>query len=163
MSNNVKIVYNIKEYPKIVLDIPVKIKKLNEKAVAPKYASENAAGVDLHSINSMTIEPGTCKLVPTGLAMAIPNGWFGAIHPRSGLAVKQGLRLANGCGIIDADYRGEILVALYNDSQELRIIEPGERIAQMIIMPCPKVNYIEVDELDETERGSGGFGSTGTN
>ena len=163
MSNNIKVVYNINEYPKIVSDIPVKIKKLNEQAVVPKYASESAAGVDLHSTSSMTIEPGTCKLIPTGLAMAIPNGWFGAIHPRSGLAVKRGLRLANGCGIIDADYRGEVLVALYNDNQEPQSLEVGERIAQMIIMPCPRVNYIEVDELDETERGSGGFGSTGTN
>lgn len=158
---NIKIVYDITRYQGMVGTIPVKVKKLNDQAVIPKYASETAAGADLYSTSHTMIQPGTCVKIPTGLAMEIPDGWFGAIFPRSGLATKKGLRLANSVAVIDSDYRGEVLVPLYNDSPYPQEIGEGIRIAQMIIMPCPRISYIEVEELNETDRGSGGFGSTG--
>lgn len=138
----------------------VKIKKLNTNAKVPTRGSEEAAGYDLYSNSDVEIRPeGTIK-VNTGIAMEIPKGYFGAIYARSGLATKEGLRPANCVGVIDSDYRGEIIVALHNDSNIVRVVEKGERIAQIVIMPYLSVEFEEVDNLDETKRGNGGFGST---
>lgn len=138
----------------------VKIKKLNTNAKIPTRGSEEAAGYDLYSNSDVEIRPeGTIK-VNTGIAMEIPKGYFGAIYARSGLATKEGLRPANCVGVIDSDYRGEIIVALHNDSNIVRVVEKGERIAQIVIMPYLSVEFEEVDNLDETKRGNGGFGST---
>lgn len=141
----------------------VYFKKLNEKAHAPLFASADAAGVDLYSIAAAEIAPGGTVKVGTGLSMEIPIGCFGALFARSGLATKQGLRPANCVGVIDSDYRGEIIVALHNDSNELQEIEEGERIAQLVILPLPTISYIEATELTDTERGAGGFGHSGKN
>lgn len=139
----------------------IAFKKLHAAAEAPFIGSEYAAGADLRAVEEVNIYPGEFVKVPTGIAVEIPNGYFGAIYPRSGMATKKGLRLANCVGVIDADYRGEILVAMYNDSLEVQTVAVGERIAQMVIQPYLPCNYEEVDELSDTERGAGGFGSTG--
>lgn len=139
----------------------MKIKLLSDKAMIPYRGSEEAAGYDLYSIDSVDINPGDCKLISTGIAIQLPNGYFGAIFPRSGTAVKRGLRLANCVGVIDSDYRGEVKVPLYNDSQEVQPVEQGERIAQLIILPYATVSFEVVDELTDTIRGNGGFNSTG--
>lgn len=141
----------------------VKIKKLRENAIIPTYGSEFAAGADLYAAidEAITIEPSETKLIPTGLALAIPAGFAGLIYARSGLASKRGLAPANKVGVIDADYRGEVMVALHNHGKEAQTIEAGERIAQMVIAPYITANFILSDELDETVRGEGGFGSTG--
>ena len=139
----------------------MKIKLLSDKAMIPYRGSEEAAGYDLYSTDSININPGECKLISTGIAMQLPNGYFGAIFPRSGTAVKRGLRLANCVGVIDSDYRGEVKVPLYNDSQEIQTVEQGERIAQLIILPYATVSFEIVDELTDTIRGNGGFNSTG--
>ena len=142
----------------------INIKKLNEKANLPTRGSEFAAGWDLYACldEAVTVEPRSVAKINTGIAMEIPVGYFGGVYPRSGLATKQGLRLANTTGVIDADYRGEIIVCIFNDSNETRVIEPNERIAQIIIQPFLNINFVETDELNETKRGTGGFGSTGT-
>ncbi len=142
----------------------VKIKKLDDRAVIPSYGSEYAAGFDLYAVldEDVTIKSGETYLVHTGLAMEIPIGFAGMIFARSGLATKKGLAPANKVGVVDSDYRGEVMVALHNHSLEDRIISHGERIAQMVIMPFYKAEFLEVDELDDTDRGSGGFGSTGS-
>ena len=141
----------------------LKIKKLNENAVIPSYASASAAGADLYSCEGeLTFKSGETKLVHTGLAMEIPEGYVGLIYARSGIATKRGLAPANKVGVIDSDYRGEIMVALHNHSDSEAKIDVGERIAQIVIAPYLAVNFTEVDSLDETERGEGGFGSTGT-
>ena len=142
----------------------IKIKKLRESATIPTRGSKDAAGYDLYASgdqNTYPLYPGKVKKIPTGVAMAIPRGYFGAIFARSGLATKRGLRPANCVGVIDSDYRGEIIVALRNDSKEIQTFENGERIAQIVIMPYLDVDFVEADELDETERADGGFGSTG--
>jgi len=141
----------------------IEIKKLRENAVLPRRGSKAAAGYDLYACldNAVKIAPHETKMIPTGLAMAVPEGYFGAVVARSGLASKQGLRPANCIGICDSDYRGEYTVAIHNDSEAEREICPGDRIAQLIIMPFLSVEFTEVEELDETERGAGGFGSTG--
>lgn len=139
----------------------MKIKLLSDKAMIPYRGSEEAAGYDLYSTDSVDINPGECKLISTGIAMQLPSGYFGAIFPRSGTAVKRGLRLANCVGVIDSDYRGEVKVPLYNDSQETQSVEQGERIAQLIILPYATVSFEVVDELTDTIRGNGGFNSTG--
>ena len=139
-------------------------KKLNENAIVPTKGSSAAAGYDLYIPQleePVTIPPHETKLVKTGLAIAIPQGFFGAIFARSGLATKQGLRPANCVGVVDSDYRGEIMVALHNDSNEEKTIEAGERIAQLVLLPFLNINFTEVKDLDSTERGEGGFGSTG--
>ena len=143
----------------------VSVKKLNENAILPTYGTEYSAGADLYACieEPVTIGPGEAFLVHTGLSVAIPEGYAGLIFARSGLAVKQGLAPSNKVGVIDADYRGEIMVSLYNHSGESRIVEPGERIAQMVITPFLKADWQESEELSETERGAGGFGSTGRN
>lgn len=139
----------------------MKIKLLSDKAMIPYRGSEEAAGYDLYSIDSVDIKPGECKLISTGIAIQLPSGYFGAIFPRSGTAVKRGLRLANCVGVIDSDYRGIIKVPLYNDSQEVQPVKQGERIAQLIILPYATVSFEVVDELTDTIRGNGGFNSTG--
>ena len=140
------------------------IKRLNENAVIPTTGSDYSAGYDLYAAidKEIILSPSATVLIGTGWAMEIPLGTFGAIFARSGLAVKEGLRPANCVGVVDSDYRGEVKVALHNDSTMDRVIKPGERIAQLIIMPYLKVEeFVERDELEETARGVGGFGSTG--
>ena len=142
----------------------MRIKFLNDRAKMPTNGSKYAAGYDLYAANEkpVTIYPGTCEKIGTGLAMEIPVGFFGAIFARSGLATKQGLRPANCVGVVDSDYRGEIIVAVHNDSNQSQQIAPGERIAQLVLLPYSTVNCFEVvDELENTDRGEGGFGSTG--
>lgn len=139
-------------------------KKLNENAVMPTYGSEFAAGADLYACTNgetVVIESGETKLIKTGLAMEIPEGYAGLIYARSGIANKRGLAPSNKVGVIDSDYRGEIMVSLHNHSNETQSIADGERIAQMVITPFLKVEYNEVEEISETVRGAGGFGSTG--
>lgn len=141
----------------------IKLKKLNEKAILPTTGSEKAAGYDLYAcINeSLEILPHQTAKIGTGIAMALPDGYFGAVYARSGLATKQGLRPANCVGVIDSDYRGEYIVALHNDSDETRIVNNEDRIAQLVVMPYLSFEIKQVEELDETARGEGGFGSTG--
>lgn len=142
----------------------MKYMKLNDKAVEPSRGSEYAAGYDLYATTaygSVMIPAGETVKIGTGIALEIPDGYFGAIFARSGLATKQGLRPANCVGIIDSDYRGEIIVPLYNDSHENKMVSDGDRVAQLVIIPYATVSFTEVDKLDETERGAGGFGSTG--
>lgn len=142
----------------------VKITKLNENAKMPHYGSEFAAGADLYALldEPIIIEPNETKLIHTGLSMEIPEGYAGLIYARSGLASKKGLAPANKVGVVDSDYRGEVMVALLNHSQIAQSVEPFERIAQLVIAPFLKVDYVEVDALEQTERGAGGFGSTGS-
>ena len=145
------------------MNFDLRIKKLRDNAQMPTYGSEYAAGADMYAAldEAVTIEPGETKFIPTGLAFEIPEGYAGFVHARSGLASKRGLAPANKVGVIDADYRGEVMVALHNHGKEPQTVEAGERIAQMIIAPFVAVNYVFSDELDETVRGEGGFGSTG--
>ncbi|MBE7042730.1 MAG: dUTP diphosphatase [Ruminococcaceae bacterium] len=140
----------------------VAIQKLDERAVIPTYGSEFSAGADLYAIEDTVIASGETVLVHTGLAMEIPQGYGGFIYARSGLASKKGLAPANKVGVIDADYRGEIMVALYNHSAENRTVAAGERIAQLVIAPFLKAEFEVTEHLSDTQRGSGGFGSTGT-
>lgn len=141
----------------------VNVKKLKEQAIVPTYGSEFAAGADLYACLDapVTIGPGETYLAKTGIAMEIPVGYAGLIYARSGLATKKGLAPANKVGVVDADYRGEIMVALHNHSNKEAAIEPGERIAQMVITPFLTANYTVVEELSDTLRGENGFGSTG--
>ena len=142
----------------------MRIKLLNDLAKVPTRGSTEAAGYDLYAAltDPVTIYPGTCEAITTGLSMEIPEGFFGAIFARSGLATKRGLRPANCVGVVDSDYRGEVIVALHNDSNEAQQVLPGERVAQMVFMPYRAIgNFEVVDNLDDTARGEGGFGSTG--
>ena len=142
----------------------INIKKLTPNAQLPVYGSEFSAGADLKACleEPAVIAAGETVLIHTGLAMEIPEGFGGFIYARSGLASKKGLAPANKVGVIDSDYRGEIMVALHNHSKEDRIIEHGERIAQIVIAPFIFAEWNETDELEDTARGAGGFGSTGT-
>ncbi len=142
----------------------VKFKKLSENAICPTYATEFSAGADLYALSDcdIKIKPRETVLVRTGISLEIPDGYVGLIYARSGLATKKGLAPANKVGVIDSDYRGEIMVALFNQSEEERIISLGERIAQIVIAPFLKADYEEAEELSDTVRGEGGFGSTGT-
>ena len=139
----------------------VAVKKLSSDAVLPSLGSAYAAGADLYSIEELTLAPGETKLVHTGLAMEIPVGYGGFIFARSGLATKKGLAPANKVGVVDADYRGEIMVALHNHGTQPQTVEKGERVAQMVIMPFLAAEYFEAEELSDTARGDGGFGSSG--
>ena len=141
----------------------VPIKRLSDTAIIPTRGSKYAAGYDLYADikEAIQINPGDTFKVSSGIAIAIPKGCFGGIYPRSGLATKQGLAPANKVGVIDSDYRGPIIVALYNQSNIPQIIHPGDRIAQLIIQPYWQFDWDEVDELDTTDRGEDGFGSTG--
>lgn len=138
----------------------MKIKLLNEKATIPTRGSEESAGLDLYSAEDVIIKPYEVVKIHTGIAMEIPNGYFGGIYARSGIATKKGLRPANCTGVIDSDFRNEIIVALFNDSGEYQNIKEGDRVAQIIIQPYEDVSLEIVDELSETSR-TGGFGSTG--
>ncbi len=139
------------------------IKKLNKNATVPTYGSASAAGADLYACeeNGVTVGAGETVLVHTGIAMAIPEGYVGLVYARSGLASKRGLAPANKVGVIDSDYRGEIMVALHNHSSVTQTVENGERIAQIVFTPYVAADFDVVEELDDTARGAGGFGSTG--
>lgn len=141
----------------------VNIKKLKPNAIIPTYGTEYAAGADLYACldEAVTINPGETEFIKTGLAIEIPAGYAGLVFARSGLSCRQGLAPANKVGVIDADYRGEIMVALHNHSKELRTVNSGDRIAQLVITPFLTANFIETNELNTTVRGAGGFGSTG--
>ena len=142
----------------------VHVKKLNSAAVLPRRGSAQAAGYDLFAClpeGEITLQPGETRRISLGLALALPEGTFGAVFARSGLATRQGLRPANCVGVVDSDYRGENMVPLHNDSSEPQTIRHGDRVAQMVVLPYLAVDFTEVEELDETERGEGGFGSTG--
>lgn len=142
----------------------VNIKKLNENATIPTYGSPYAAGADLYACidSEEIIKPGETKLIKTGLAIEVPVGYAAFIYARSGLASKRGLAPANKVGVVDCDYRGEVMVALHNHSNVEQSVSPKERIAQMVIAPYITAEFEEVDTLSETVRGQGGFGSTGT-
>ena len=146
------------------MSFSMNIKKLNDNAKLPTYGSEFSAGADLYACEEaeVVIAPGETRLIHTGLAMAIPEGLVGLIYARSGLASKKGLAPANKVGVIDSDYRGEILVALHNHSSAPQIVAVGERIAQIVFAPFYAADFNLVEELDDTARGAGGFGSTGT-
>ena len=141
----------------------IRVKKLQENAILPTYGSEEAAGADLYACldEAVTVAPGETVWIPTGLAMEIPKGCAGLVYARSGLACKKGLAPANKVGVIDSDYRGPITVVLHNHGKDPQIISHGERIAQMIITPVLTPAYEAVEELTDTGRGQGGFGSTG--
>lgn len=141
----------------------ISIKRLTEKAILPERGSAYAAGYDLFADlqESVLIQPHETKMIGTGLAMEIPEGYFGGIFARSGLSSKEGLRPANCVGVVDADYRGEVKVALHNDGEVVREIKAGQKIAQLVVVPFLGVEFDEVEELSETVRGVGGFGSTG--
>lgn len=139
----------------------IKIKRLYEDSIIPTRGSEYAAGYDLYAHEGATIKPHETAKIGTGVAIQPPKDTFGAVFARSGLATKQGLRPANCVGVCDYDYTGEYIVALHNDSNEERTVEAGERIGQVVFIPYINVSFVEVDELEETERGDGGFGSTG--
>ena len=140
----------------------INFKKIDKRAIIPTYGSPYSAGADLYSLEPVTIQPGETVLVHTGLALEIPEGYGGFIFARSGLATKRGLAPANKVGVIDADYRGEIMVSIYNQSSTVQSIDGGERIAQLVIMPFLAAEFVEAEELSDTVRGAGGFGSTGT-
>ena len=144
-------------------NMEIKIKKLSEGAVIPTYGSEYSAGADLYALadEPIVIEPGKTVLVHTGISIEIPEGYGGFIYARSGLSTKRGLAPANKVGVIDSDYRGEIMVSLYNQSGVTQTVESKERIAQLVIAPFLKAEFVLSNDLSETERGVGGFGSTG--
>ena len=141
----------------------IRVKKLREKAILPTYGSQEAAGADLYACleENILIQPGESVFVPTGLAMEIPKGYAGLIYARSGLACKRGLAPANKVGVVDSDYRGEVMVALHNHSNIDQTIADGERIAQMVVARHEQVQWCECEVLGETSRGAGGFGHTG--
>ena len=143
----------------------VRFKKLSENAVVPSYGTAYSAEADLYSAmqEDVIIAPETTKFIKTGIAIEIPEGLVGLIYARSGMACKKGLAPANKVGVIDSDYRGEIMVALYNHSDSAVTVAKGDRIAQLVLTPYIKADFEEADELDDTVRGDGGFGSTGTN
>lgn len=141
----------------------IRIKKLHPNAVIPTYGSLEAAGADIYACleAAVTIPAGKTVFIPTGLAMEVPRGCAGLIYARSSMGSKRGLAPANKVGVIDSDYRGQVMVALHNHSQEDQVVNHGERVAQLIITPVFTPGFREVDDLSETDRGSGGFGSTG--
>ena len=141
----------------------INIKKLSEDATLPTYGTEFSAGADLYNLDTaVTIAPHTTTLIHTGISVEIPEGYCGLIFARSGLATKRGLAPANKVGVIDADYRGEVMVALHNHTDVIAEVAPCERVAQLAIVPFLKAEFQVVDELSSTVRGAGGFGSTGT-
>lgn len=142
----------------------VAIKKLKKEAVLPSYGSEYSAGADLYACleEDITVNPHETVLIPTGIAIEIPQGFAGLIYARSGLATKKGLAPANKVGVIDSDYRGEVKVALHNHSNVPRTVEVRERVAQLVITPYLTAQFVELEELSQTVRGEGGFGSTGS-
>ena len=143
---------------------PVSVKLLDPRAKLPVYGSADAAGADLRILTDgpVTIHPGETVMLHTGLAFAIPQGYVGLVHARSSMGVKKGLAPANKVGVIDADYRGEVRVALHNHGSVPQVVEDGDRVAQLVIVPYLSAQFTQADELDDTVRGVGGFGSTGT-
>lgn len=141
----------------------IAVKKLRENAIMPTFGSLGAAGADLYAclVSPVTVAPGETAFIPTGLAMELPVGYVGLVYARSGLACKRGLAPANKVGVIDSDYRGEFIVALHNHGTESQTVAPGERIAQLVVTPILMPEYVETDSLSATQRGEGGFGSTG--
>ena len=139
----------------------VNLKKLDERAVIPTRGSAEAAGVDLYALDTVTVPAGETVIVHTGIAIAIPSGYAGLIYARSGMATKRALAPANKVGVIDADYRGEIMVALHNHGKKEEKVDSGERVAQLVVTPFLPVEFTECENLYETVRGTGGFGSTG--
>ena len=141
----------------------IHVKKLSANAILPTYGSAEAAGADLYACldQSVTIQPGETAWIPTGIALEVPKGCAGLIYARSSMGVKRGLAPANKVGVIDSDYRGEVMVGLHNHSQLPQTVESGERIAQLLITPVFTPGFTQVEELDDTVRGTGGFGSTG--
>lgn len=160
MSNNNERNKNCEEN---AMPMQTKIKFVNAMATMPKFATEKSAGADLVACidSNIVIYPGTRALIPTGIAVALPKDSVGLVFGRSSLAIKSGICLANGVGVIDEDYRGEIGVILYNAGGKPFVVENGMRIAQLVVMPRLPVELVKVDQLDETQRGEGGFGSTG--
>ncbi|MEX2504297.1 MAG: dUTP diphosphatase [Egicoccus sp.] len=142
-------------------DVQLRVRRLRDDALLPAYAHPGDAGLDLASVEAVTLGPGERAAVPTGLAVAIPEGWVGLVHPRSGLARRHGVTVANAPGTIDAGYRGQVLVLLCNLGQETVILEQGERVAQLLLQRVGNAVVEEVDDLDATARGEGGFGSSG--
>ena len=145
--------------------VPVEIRRLpgGEGVPLPEYQSEHAAAMDIHAavMEPVRLVPGEIALIPCGFAMAVPEGYEAQVRPRSGLAAKYGITMVNAPGTIDADYRGEVKVPVINHGKEAFVIERGTRIAQMLVVPVPRVEWVEVAELPETKRGEGGFGHTG--
>ena len=143
--------------------IDVRIRRLpnGEGLPLPAYETAGAAGMDLRAAEALTLKPGARCLVPTGLAIALPQGFEAQVRPRSGLAVKHGITVLNAPGTIDSDYRGEVKVPLINHGQDDFVIARGDRIAQMVVAPVTQIGWSEVEDLDETQRGAGGFGSSG--
>lgn len=141
----------------------IRVKKLRSGAILPTFGSAEAAGADLYACieADVAIEPGKTVFIPTGLAMELPRGYVGLVYARSGLACKRGLAPANKVGVIDSDYRGEFMIALHNHGNQTQVIAPKERIAQLVITPILIPTYVEAEELSDTDRGTGGFGSTG--
>jgi dUTP pyrophosphatase len=139
----------------------VQVRRLVSEAILPRYQTPDAAGMDLHAVEATTIAPGASAAVDSGLAVAIPRGFEGQVRPRSGNALKHSVTVVNAPGTIDSDYRGSVKVLLINHGREPFVIEVGHRIAQLVIAPVIQVEMVEVDALSETERGTGGFGSTG--
>ena len=141
----------------------ISVKKLKVDAKMPVYSSKEAAGADLYAClkEAVSIAPGETKFIPTGIAMEIPAGYAGFVYARSGLACKQDLAPANKVGVIDSDYRGEFMIALHNHGKEIRTVENGDRVAQLVIAPVLSPSFVETDVLSDSDRGSGGFGSTG--
>lgn len=139
----------------------MKIKKLSEKAIIPQYQTSGAAGFDFHSTENVIVMPGETKLVGTGLAFSVPEGKELQVRPRSGLSAKTGIRVANSPGTVDQDYRGEVKIILHNTGDLPFTIKEGDRIAQGVVCPVFRESFVVVDDLDETERGSGAFGHTG--
>jgi len=146
-----------------LMNMTIRFKKLRPQAQAPDYGSAGAAGADLRACLDapVTIQPGETKLLPLGLAVEIPEGYVGLVYARSGLAAKRGIAPANKVGVIDSDFRGELTAALHNHGREPQVIEPGDRVLQMVITPCVQAAFEEADELPDTQRGAGGWGSTG--
>ena len=142
----------------------INIKKLNDKAIIPAYGSEFAAGADLYACIEKEVEiaPHTTAVIPTGIALELPVGYAGLIYARSGLATKKGLAPANKVGVVDCDYRGEVKVALHNHSEAVQKVDIGERVAQLVITPYITAQFVEAEQLSDTVRGAGGFGSTGS-
>lgn len=141
------------------MDIPVR--RLHRDASLPERAHPDDAGADLRTVDAVELEPGGRAMVPTGIAVAIPDGYAGFVVPRSGLAARHGLGIVNAPGLIDAGYRGEVKVLLVNHGSETVRLEPGERVAQLVVAPVAIAGFVEVDDLPDSDRGAGGFGSTG--
>lgn len=146
------------------MHMKINVKKVRESAKLPTYGSQYAAGADLYACTESEIEiaPHSTAMIPTGIALELPVGYAGFIYARSGLASKRGLAPANKVGVVDCDYRGEVIVALHNHGESAQKIAAGERVAQLVVAPYITADFEEVDELSSTERGTGGFGSTGT-